>query len=121
VPKRGEEKGQKKRRPKRPRVAFARRPPPGIEVTKGHKAMVPIRFFALNRVQVRGFLCKLDARSLKPCRSPKFYRVGLGRHVLRVRAVGWTGLWGPVEVARFEVCRPTKYGFCMRRLPPGAG
>jgi len=118
VPKRG---GKKKGRKKRPRVAFARRPPPGIEVTTGRKATVPIRFFALNRAQVRGFLCKLDGRSLKPCSSPKFLRVGLGRHVFRVRAVGWTGLWGPVEVARFEVCRPTKYLLCMRRLPPGAG
>jgi len=120
VPKRGEKAKGKKNRPKRPRVAFARRPPPGIETT-GRKATVPIRFFALNRAQVRGFLCKLDQRSLKPCRSPKFYRVGLGRHVFRVRAIGWTGLRGPVEVARFEVCRPTKYGFCLKRLPPGAG
>jgi hypothetical protein len=118
VPKRG---AKKKNRPKRPRVEFARRPSPGIELATGRKVTVPIRFFAFNRAQVRGFLCKMDGRSLKRCRSPKFYRVGLGKHVFRVRAVGWTGLWGPVEVARFEVCRPVKYGSCMRRLPPGAG
>lgn len=121
VPKRGEKKKRKRNRPKRPRVMIAKQPPPGSELTTGRKLTVSFRFFARNRAQVRGFLCKMNGRPLKPCRSPKSYRLGRGRHVFRVRAVGWTGLRGPVEVARFEICRPTKYPNCIRRLPPGAG
>jgi hypothetical protein len=106
-----------KKRPKRPRVQIASGPPPGVEITT-RKVTVRFRFFARHHVQVRGYLCKLDKRRAKRCRSPKPYRVGLGRHVFRVRAIGWTGLRGPVETWRFEVCRPTPYGFCMRKLPP---
>jgi hypothetical protein len=64
------------------------------------------RFFARHRVKVDGFVCKLDRRPLKRCRSPKRYRhIGLGRHVFRVRAIGWTGLKGPAATSRFVVHR----------------
>lgn len=111
----GKQRG--KRRPKRPRTTIAAMPPPGVEIPHGRKITIRYRFFARNHVQVRGFVCKLDGRPLKRCRSPKAYRIGVGRHVFRVRAVGWTGLRGPVEVHRFRACRPTPYGNCMRRLP----
>lgn len=122
VTKPGEKKKKGKRnRPKRPRVTIAKRPPPGIELTTGRKLTVRFRFYARNRARVRGFLCKLNGGPLKPCRSPKSYRLVPGRYVFRVRAIGWTGLRGPAEAARFEVCRPTKYPNCIRHLPPGAG
>jgi hypothetical protein len=62
------------------------------------------RFFARGRV--RAFLCRLDGRPLKRCRSPKRYGVGVGRHVFRVRAVGRTGLEGPVARRAFIVRPP---------------
>jgi hypothetical protein len=101
-------------------VLIVKGPPPGVELRKGRKVTALFRFFALKRAQVRGFLCKMDGRAMRPCRSPRSYRVGLGRHVFRVRAIGWTGLRAPVAELPFEVCRPTKYGSCIRRLPPVA-
>ena len=80
-----------------------------------------IFFYARKHVQVRGFACKIDGHSVKRCRSPKGYRVGVGHHVFRVRAIGWTGLEGPPEVARFRVCHPTPYPNCIRHLPPPNG
>jgi hypothetical protein len=114
-------KGKRKKRPKRPRVTIARAPTNGIEIDRGAKAPVRIFFYARKHVQVRGFACKLDGLPVKRCRSPKRYRVGVGHHVFRVRAVGWTGLQGPPEVARFHVCHPTPYPNCMRHLPPPNG
>ncbi len=106
------------KRPKRPRVTIAKAPPPGVEVPRGRRAKALYRFFARNRAQVRGFVCKLDDRPLRRCRSPKIYQVGLGRHVFRVRALGWSGLRGPAEVHRFRVCRPTPLGTCLGHVPP---
>jgi hypothetical protein len=99
-------KKKHKKRPKRPRVTIARAPEPGVEIN-GSRVRVRALFFARKHVQVRGFACKLDGRPVKRCRSPKAYTVGIGKHVFRVRAIGWTGLRGPAEVARFEVCHPT--------------
>jgi hypothetical protein len=108
----------RKKGPKRPRVKIALAPPPGVE-TRARKATVRYRFFARNHASVRRFQCKIDGRPFRRCRSPKTYRVGLGRHVFRVRAIGWSGLKGPITKATpFRVCRPTKYGFCMKRIPP---
>jgi hypothetical protein len=115
-PQQGRKKKHRKR-PKRPRTTIAAQPSPAIETTR-RKLPARFRFFARHHVQVRGFLCKLDGRRLKRCHSPKAYRVGLGHHVFRVRAIGWTGLRGPAEVARFRVCRPTPYGACLKHLPP---
>lgn len=110
-------KKQKKRhrkRPKRPRTTIARAPTNGLEI-ESKRVRVQTYFFARHRVQVRGFACGLDGRPLKRCRSPKSYRVGVGKHVIRVRAIGWTGLRGPAEVAQFEVCHPTFPPNCQGR------
>ena len=96
------ESSRRRYRPKRPKVQLAKMPPPRI-ATKRTPVTVRYRFFARNRAQVRGFLCKLDDRRAKRCRSPKNYRVGRGKHRFSVRAIGWTGLKGPAEVDRFEV------------------
>jgi hypothetical protein len=101
----------KKRGPKRPRTKIAHRPPPGIEIDD-HKVKVSFRFFAMNKARVRGFVCKIDRRPLRRCHSPKSYGVGLGRHVFRVRAIGWSGLKGPPAVAKFKVCNPGPLPFC---------
>ncbi|HMC49480.1 MAG TPA: hypothetical protein VKH20_02460 [Solirubrobacterales bacterium] len=91
--------------PKRPRTILAKRPSPMIELDR-RKLTILFRFFAANHASVRGFTCRIDGRPLKRCRSPKAYRVGLGRHHFRVRAIGWSGLKGPVTTAAFRVCRP---------------
>ena len=97
--------GKKKRRPrpKRPRVEIAGHVEPELEL-RGRLVTLPFRFFALHHAQVRRFLCRMDDRPLRPCHSPRLYRVGLGRHVFRVRAVGWTGLRGPVAREGFWTC-----------------
>jgi hypothetical protein len=108
----------KKKRPKRPRVTIAHSPRPDLQFRPGG-VKVLFRFFARNRVQVNGFICKLDKRPRKPCYSPKTYKhVGAGKHVFRVRAVGSTGLKGPVEIARFTIHKkwpPPSWGVSLAR------
>lgn len=114
-------KGRKRhrRRPKRPRTTIARSPEPGVQLD-GRKLNARFRFFARNHVQVRGFACKIDGRPVKRCRSPKSYRMGIGRHVFRVRAIGWTGLKGPAAVARFRVCHPSPLPECLGQHDSGS-
>jgi hypothetical protein len=116
----GDKKAKPRKRPKRPRVTIAHGPPSGVEVAGG-KVDAVLRFYPRHRVQVRGFLCRMDDRPLRRCRSPKHYRVGLGRHVFRVRAIGRSGLRGPVERWVFRVCRPLVYGTHCVPFPPPAG
>jgi Ca2+-binding RTX toxin-like protein len=48
--------------------------------------------FAFSSNEAGGsFRCKLDRAPLKPCRSPRAYRLGLGSHVFRVLAVDAAG------------------------------
>jgi hypothetical protein len=107
-------KPKKHKGPKRPRAIIASSPPPGVEIAKG-KAKVRFRFFAAKHASVRGFVCKLDQRKFKPCKSPKTYRAGFGKHVFKVRAVGWTRHRGPVAYDPFEVCHPTDGIYCFGR------
>jgi len=121
VAKDGKKKGKRgKKQVKRPRVRIAAGPPPGVEIAT-RKVSVRFFFYTRNHAFARGYLCKLDKRAFKRCRSPKPYRVALGRHVFRVRAIGYSGLRGRVETRRFKVCRPTEFGNCVRRLPPPSG
>lgn len=105
-------KAKKRRGPKRPRAIIASGPLPGVEISRG-KAKVRFRFFAARHASVRGYVCKLDRRPYKPCRSPKAYRVGVGKHIFKVRAVGWTGHRGKAAYDSFKVCRPTEKGLCI--------
>ena len=59
------------------------------------------RFFSLS--MARGFECKRDRGPYRRCHSPLRYWVSHGRHVLRVRAIGPTGLRGPAAVKGFRV------------------
>jgi hypothetical protein len=74
--------------------------------TKHRRIKARFRFYS--RDGARGFLCKPDRRRWRRCHSPYRYWVGRGRHVFRVRAIGPTGLRGPIAMARFDVSRPAR-------------
>ncbi|HEY5052397.1 MAG TPA: hypothetical protein VII45_03210 [Solirubrobacterales bacterium] len=98
---------RKRRRQKRPKVKVASLLTPSRKQLEDHRGRVLIRFYS--RDGARGFLCKLDQHGFRPCRSPKHYRVGVGHHVFRVRAIGYTGLRGPATGERFTIyplCSP---------------
>lgn len=73
-------------------------------ITRHRRIKARFRFYS--RDGARGFLCKRDRGRWRRCRSPLRYWVPIGRHVLRVRAIGPTGLRGPVASLRFEVMHP---------------
>jgi hypothetical protein len=66
---------------------------------------VKARFHFYSREGAEGFECKRDRGSWRRCHSPLRYWVTPGRHVLRVRAIGRTGLRGPVAELSFRVVR----------------
>lgn len=72
--------------------------------TRRHRVKARFRFYS--RDGARGFLCKRDAGPWRRCRSPLRYWAPIGRHALRVRAIGRTGLRGPISGLRFKVMRP---------------
>jgi hypothetical protein len=67
------------------------------------------RFHFYSPTRTRGFECKRDHGRYRRCRSPYRYWVKHGHHVLRVRAIGPTGLRGPAAVKRFWVLRPGQH------------
>jgi len=70
---------------------------------------VKARFRFYSREGARSFLCKPDRGRWRRCHSPLRYRVPIGHHVLRVRAIGRTGLRGPVTSLRFTVMHPHRH------------
>jgi hypothetical protein len=104
--------GGRRFRPRRPRVKLASGPWPEVQLDHG-ALPVTFRFYALHHPQFRGFVCRIDGRPLQRCSSPRHYRVGVGRHIFRVRAIGWSGLRGPAASDLFWVCHP--------RPTPGCG
>jgi hypothetical protein len=102
--------GGRRRGLKRPRVKIASvRLPFRGQLERG-RGRVMIRFYARGRV--RRYLCRFAGQRWTRCRSPERYRVGVGRYTFRVRAIGVTGLRGPVTRERILV--PP---FC-DRVPP---
>jgi hypothetical protein len=98
----GKGKSDKREIVKRPK-AFLVKADRFREWTRGRRLKVNFRFFA--KSPVRGFVCKRDNGRYRRCRSPQRYWVSIGEHVLRVRAIGPTGLRGPVAKIDFEaVC-----------------
>jgi hypothetical protein len=95
----------KKKRRLRPRthLVFAEHFWKGVG-TRGRRH-VKARFRFYSREGARGFECKRDRGRWRACHSPLRYWVGPGRHILRVRAIGRTGLRGPVAGLRFQVVR----------------
>lgn len=97
--------GAKKKRRLRPRthLVFAEHFWKGVG-TRGRRH-VKARFRFYSREGARGFECKRDRAQWRACHSPLRYWVGPGHHVLRVRAIGRTGLRGPVASLTFRVTR----------------
>lgn len=75
-------------------------------VTRRRHVRARFRFYSPTRT--RGFECKRDRGRYRPCRSPLRYWATRGRHLLRVRAVGPTGLRGPAATKRFRVSAPAQ-------------
>ncbi len=73
-------------------------------VTRRRHIRARFRFYS--PTQVTGFECKRDRGPYRRCRSPLRYWVTHGRHALRVRAIGPTGLRGPAAAKRFSVLKP---------------
>jgi hypothetical protein len=76
--------------------------------TSTRKRRVKARFRFYSPHGARRFLCKPDRRRWRRCHSPLRYWVPVGRHVLQVRAIGPTGLRGPVTSLRFAVTHPRR-------------
>lgn len=74
--------------------------------TRRQHVRAHFRFYS--PTQVRGFECKRDRGPYRRCRSPLRYWVGHGRHTVRVRAIGPTGLRGPAAFRQFRVQRPIR-------------
>lgn len=71
----------------RPQTWFAHRPP--RRVFTRHRRRRVVFVFAAN--EPARFLCKLDRRPLRGCGRVRRYRLGPGRHALRVRAIDAAG------------------------------
>lgn len=96
---------KKKRLRKRPRAIIAKVDDWRYRTGK-RRIRARFRFFA--RTPTRGFVCKLDQRPYKSCKSPRHYWIGKGPHVFRVRAIGPTGLRGPAAIRHFKLHPPPK-------------
>lgn len=71
-----------------PRTKLTRHPPALLRIAGRHRR-VAFRFSSSEAGS--SFRCKLDAKPYRPCRSPRTYTVGLGRHVVRIVAVDAAG------------------------------
>jgi hypothetical protein len=91
---------RKPRRAKRPRTILARVDGGRVKTDKP-KLRMRSRFYSKGRP--RQFLCKRDDSAWHACRSPSRYWFDHGRHVFRVRAIGYTGLKGPIATDRFRI------------------
>jgi hypothetical protein len=91
--------------PRRPRTFFRwkERSWKGA-VTRRRHVRASFRFYS--RTAVRGFECRRDNGRWRRCGSPLRYWVGHVHHVLRVRAIGPTGLRGPAARTHFRVGYP---------------
>lgn len=94
--------GGKRGGPKRPRMRIVRHDHFAKQAsTRGAGSRVTFRLRPYGRAY--GFLCSLDRRRFRPCRSPLRIYAKVGSHVLRARAIGATGLRGPVARHRFKI------------------
>jgi Ca2+-binding RTX toxin-like protein len=88
--------------PQQPAVAVASRPrdrtpprtrilhrPPAVAFTRSRRRTVGFAFASNEPGSV--FRCRLDGRGFVSCRSPRRYRVGLGRHSVRLYAIDAAG------------------------------
>ena len=97
--------GRKARRRPRTILLFAEH---FYKVAYTRQRRIRARFRFYSPTKARGFECKRDKGPYRRCRSPLRYWAGHGRHVLRVRAIGPTGLRGPAAIKRFRVLAPIR-------------
>lgn len=98
--------GQRRRKaPLRPRTIIVFAEHFWKFVTTRHRH-IGARFRFYSPTKTRGFECKRDRGPYRPCHSPLRYQVKHGRHALRVRAIGPTGLRGPAAIKHFRVLAP---------------
>lgn len=74
--------------------------------SRGRHIRARFRFYSPTKT--RGFECKRDRSRWRRCHSPLRYRVAPGRHTLRVRAIGPSGLRGTAAIKRFHVLAPRR-------------
>jgi hypothetical protein len=87
-----------------PNTRFTRKPRARIAVTGAGLAQLEVGFASSRPGST--FQCSLDGRLFRICASPLTLRnLASGQHRLRVRAIGPTGLIGPVATANFKVVR----------------
>jgi hypothetical protein len=103
---------QKRSLRKRPRTILAHVDRKRQKTAK-RRARVRFRFYSPDRTT--GFICKRDRRPYRRCRSPLAYWTTVGKHVFRVRAIGPTGLKGPVAIDRFRIYPSDAKCPCARR------
>jgi hypothetical protein len=108
------------RGPKRPKTTIARLRLPRLQAVEAHRGRAMVRFYADG--PVRRFVCKVSGRRFQRCRSPWRIRIAdTGTFALRVRAVGRTGMRGPVAVKRFWIGKRCEGQRCLvgsGELPP---
>jgi hypothetical protein len=110
--------GGKQRQVKRPRTILAKVDRKRVRTAK-RRLRVRFRFYANS--PTRGFICKRDRHPYRHCESPVSHWVARGRHVFRVRAIGMTGLKGPVALDRFKIVGPdAKLPLRLTDSPPGS-
>lgn len=103
----GRQRGRKA--PRRPRTILVPTDDFWFNVrTRRRHIRAKFRFYSPTKV--RGFECKRDRGPYRRCRSPQRYWVGRGRgrHALRVRAIGPTGLRGRPAIKHFRVRPPRR-------------
>lgn len=98
--------GHHRKGPRRPRTILVFAEHFWNTVTRHRRIRARFRFYSPTRA--RGFECKRDRGRYRRCRSPLRYWVGHGKHVLRVRAIGPTGLRGRSATKRFRVIEPIR-------------
>jgi hypothetical protein len=108
--------GRRRRKaPRRPRtiIVFAEH---FWKATTTRHRHIGARFRFYSPTRVRGFECKRDRGAYRPCYSPLRYRVTHGRHTLRVRAIGPTGLRGLAATKHFRILAPRGQSRSMQRI-----
>jgi hypothetical protein len=95
----------------RPRVVITGHPAQRLNPHRGG-VKVTFRFHAIGRAS--GFRCRMNGHPFNSCRSPVRYRVGRGKHVFRVRAIGQGEIKGPPASFHFRV------GHLRQRSPVGS-
>jgi hypothetical protein len=82
-----------------------------------HHRRVRARFRFYSATQTKGFECKRDRGRYRRCHSPLRYWTRRGHHVLRVRAIGPTGLRGRPAIKHFRVTDAPPIAHASRARP----